>query len=73
MKFTHALAANCNFTLFSISMQVIQHTSTVYCPVLNSSEIERIIDANITNLSLYLYKIIVFLWQCYLEYFILAT
>ena len=35
----------------------MQHTSTVYCPMLNSSEIERIIGANITNLSLYLCKI----------------
>ena len=40
--------------LFSISMQVMQHTSTVYCPVLNFSELERIIGANKTTLCLYL-------------------
>ena len=39
----------------------MQPTSTVYCPVLNFSEIERIIDANINNLCLYLGKIIVYL------------
>ena len=47
--------------LFSISMQVMQHTSTAYCPVLNFSELERIIGANKTNLCLYLCKIIVYL------------
>ena len=31
-------------------MQVMQHTSTVYCPVVNFSEIECIIGANISLL-----------------------
>ena len=73
MKFTHHWLLIAILQLLSISMQVMQHTSRVFCPVLSSSEIEPIIGANITNLSLYLCKIIVYLWQCYLEYFILAT
>ena len=47
--------------LFSISMQVMQHTSTDIDSLLDFCEIERIIGANITNLCLYLCKVIVYL------------
>ena len=51
--------------LMSTNLQVMKHTSTVYCPVLNFCEIERIIGANIANLCfylcLYLCRIIVYL------------
>ena len=64
MKFTQALAANCNFTIvFNFDASHATYINSVLS-VLNSSEIERIIGANITNLSLYLCKIIVYLWKC---------